>query len=145
MSFGAMAWTMSTSPDWSALSVAVVSAIGRNVTASTYGPPSVAVFQYSAFFSTVTWSLMTHSLNLNGPVPTAAGGPPWAYLLFAKSGSLAPPASMAVGLWMPNTVSVSWMRNAEFGFRRFTTTVDASGASTLSTNELSPFPMTVSM
>jgi len=37
------------------------------------------------------------------------------------------------------------MRNAEFGFRRWTTTVVASGASTLATNEVSPLPMTVSM
>ena len=88
---------------------------------------------------------MTHSPNVNGPVPTAAGGPPWAYLLLAKSGALAPPASMAVGLWIPNTVSVIWMRNAEFGLRSLTTTVEASGASTLSTNEVAPLPITVSM
>ena len=54
-------------------------------------------------------------MNTNGPVPTAAGGPPWAYLLFLKSGALASPSFRALGLEKVNGVSVSVTRNAEFG------------------------------
>src|SRR5436190_4425972 len=132
------------SPDCSAFSVAVVSVIGLNVTASRYGPPAEA-FQYDGFLVSVTWSPLVHSLNTNGPVPTRAGGPPCAYLLFLKSGALAFPSVSAFGLAIANGVSVWVTRKPEFGDFRVITNVPGSGAAVEAMALLAPCPRTVSM
>ena len=87
---------------------------------------------------------MTHSLKTNGPVPVAAGGPPLAYRLFLKTGSLALPSARAFGLEMPKGVSVSWIRKAEFGAFSVRLNVVASGAAVEVTLAVAPRPMTVS-
>ncbi len=88
----------------------------------------------------MTWSPVTHSLNLNGPVPTIAPAPPWAYGILLTSVIVlsAPPALSAVGLEIPKTVRVWATRKLEFGLTRWMATVVGLIASTEATLDLAP-------
>ena len=91
----------------------------------------------------VTWSPGTHSLKMNGPVPTMSwpwGSWPWAYLLFASGVLSALPALSAVGLSMPNTARVEASSKLDCGVLSVMTTVCSSGAVTEATLEADPKP-----